>query len=275
MNQPIAIIVAPNGARLDKQTQPAVPISPQEIANEVQACTAAGAAMVHLHARDSAGLHSLEVADNQHVIEAVRQQDGEVIIQLTTEAVGRYQPEQQRHLIETLKPEAASVALRELLPDASYQDSFGQFCAWALQQRIFLQFILYSEQDIQHYLALRSDGIIPANGHHLLLVLGRSNEGLQPQSQQLEQIQPLIKQFGDIRWAVCAFGLQELPCLLAAAKLGGDVRIGFENNIYQQGGELALSNASQIVTLQDQLAKADIAVLTSCQMRELIACSWS
>ncbi|MCQ8200304.1 3-keto-5-aminohexanoate cleavage protein, partial [Vibrio parahaemolyticus] len=85
---------------------------------EALAGQTAGAAMIHLHARDANGRHSLDLDDNMAIYHAVKEAVGEtMMVQLTTEAVGLYSPPQQRALVKAVEPEAASFALRELIPD--------------------------------------------------------------------------------------------------------------------------------------------------------------
>jgi 3-keto-5-aminohexanoate cleavage enzyme len=247
------IIVAPNGARKTKADHPNLPICPEEIANEVAACVEAGAGMVHLHARTAQGKHSLDILDNATVLKTVKDKLGDkVIIQLTTEAVGMYQPSQQMALIQSLKPEAASFALSELIPDPSYEKKASLFFHWAAENKILTQYIIYSPEQLAYYLDLRERKLLPSHHHHLLLVLGRYHAKQQSEPEDLTPFLPLIKQL-DVRWAVCAFGKKELDCLLAAAELGGDVRIGFENNMHTRSGELAINNAAQVKILANDL----------------------
>ncbi|MGF1957895.1 3-keto-5-aminohexanoate cleavage protein, partial [Enterococcus casseliflavus] len=65
-------------------------------------CADAGATMAHIHARDTQGAHSLDPALNQTLYQQVMDAVGDrMVIQLTTEAVGRYSPQQQMALIRT------------------------------------------------------------------------------------------------------------------------------------------------------------------------------
>ena len=270
---PCLLIVAPNGARRGKADHPALPISPAEMADEVAACSEAGAAMVHLHARKPDGSHSLEIDDNAAMLQAVNDRIGDrMLVQLTTEAVGLYQPEQQMALIRELQPEAASFALRELIPDDSRLEAAAEFFAWVRSQGILAQYILYSADELQRYQHLINTGVLPTDGHHLLFVLGRYTQGQQSEPHQL---QPFLQQLspqlppqppstaGDNTqpwepssmppWALCAFGQQEQKCLLSAASQGGDVRVGFENNLLRPDGSQAASNAEQVARLKQAI----------------------
>ena len=266
---PCLVIVAPNGARKSKLDHPALPISAEEIAEDVAQCVAAGASMVHLHARTSSGQHSLEIEDNRAVMAAVKEKVGKkVVIQLTTEAVGIYQPEQQMNLIRALKPEAASFALSELIPDPSHEAQASEFFHWVAQEGIIAQYIVYSAEQLAYYLDLRKRDLLPANKHHLLLVLGRYHKTQESEPSDLKPFIQLIEQLDKIRWAVCAFGKKEQDCLLAAAELGGDLRIGFENNLFSNTGELAKNNAAQVEEMMARLLQIERVAISTEQLRE-------
>jgi len=246
------LIVAPNGARITKETHSQVPLCPQEMADDVQACVAAGAAMVHVHARDAMGAHSLAVDDNDTMMSAVRERIGDAaIIQLTTEAVGRYQPVEQMQLIYELVPEAASFSVRELVPNERTEEAAATFFQWCYSQNIIAQYILYSSEDLRRYFDLLARGVIPSGRHHVLLVLGRYSQHLQSMPTDLLPLLSPDLLDSSLRWAVCAFGRQEHRCLSTALSLGGDIRVGFENNIYRPDGSLAQNNAEQVRRIAD------------------------
>ncbi|MEH6651711.1 MAG: 3-keto-5-aminohexanoate cleavage protein [Motiliproteus sp.] len=274
MQAPSLIIVAPNGARRSKADHPALPISPSEMAEEVTACAAAGAAMVHLHARDSDGKHSLEIDDNAAMLQRVNDQIGDkIVVQLTTEAVGIYQPEQQMTLIKELQPEAASFALRELIPNDNWLDRGAEFFSWVRNKSILTQYILYSADDLARYFDLLDRGILPSGRHHLLFVLGRYSKGQQSMPIEVLPFLQLITQRPDpvatVPWALCAFGQLEQQCLAAACSLGGDARVGFENNLLRSDGSLAQNNAEQVAQLKQTILSMGRTLHTADSLRQL------
>ncbi|MGF1735734.1 3-keto-5-aminohexanoate cleavage protein [Photobacterium satsumensis] len=266
-----AIIVAPNGARKTKADHPALPMSQQEIIDEVIACRDAGAAMVHLHARDSAGKHSLEITENMRLYHALKEQVGDsILVQLTTEAIGQYSPEQQMALINAVKPEAASFALSELIPNDSYADNASSFFHATAEQGIIAQYILYSLKDLERYFTLLDQGLLPASNHHILLVLGRYDKHQTAIPQDLPALlqQRLFEH--NKRWAVCAFGKYEHLCLAASMIMGGDIRVGFENNHVNHQGILASSNAEQVANLAGTAKQLGLATLDTNHFRRLL-----
>ncbi|MCC4225167.1 BKACE family enzyme [Vibrio campbellii] len=248
----IAIIVAPNGARKTKQDHDQLPMTIEEMVAEAKACQTAGATMIHLHARDTQGRHSLEVDDNLEIYHAVKTVVGDsMIVQLTTEAVGMYSPQQQMALIKAVKPEAASFALRELIPDEQSEKRGFVFFDWVAAQGILSQIILYDQPDIERYFSLRDRGVLAKHNQHALLVLGRYHEAQQSSPWDLRAL--YLERFieENVRCAVCAFGTREQDCLTHAMLLGLDVRVGFENNHLSSDGQLAKNNAEQVQRIKE------------------------
>ena len=263
------IIVAPNGARRTKADHPALPMTPDELAEVALACADAGAAMIHMHARKADGSHSLEIDDNRATYDAVKAAVGDrMLVQVTTEAVGIYQPDAQMRLIRELQPEAASFGLRELIPSEEHEQRASEFFAWVCNAGIIAQYILYSAEDLNYYLDLRERGLLPANNHHLLFVLGRYTPGLRSTPEDLKPFVSNLWKLKHVRWAVCAFGEREHDCLIDAVRLGGDARVGFENNLLATNGSPAQDNASQVKHLYRSIQVERIQPLCANEVRE-------
>jgi len=245
MPKPIIIAVAPNGARKTKADHPKLPISPEELALTARACQEAGAAMIHLHVRDAQDQHSLNPGHYRPAIAKVRAEVGEeMIIQITTEAVGKYKPSEQIDCVKQLKPEAVSIAIAELIPTEGNDLEAARFFEWLHQNQIAPQYILYSEADIEHFTKLVQRGVIHSDNPSVLLVLGKYSENQQSDPKEIasliEALQP------QTHWSVCAFGQSESECMARAIDLGGHCRIGFENNLLNEHGDMAIDNANQV-----------------------------
>ena len=267
----IAIIVAPNGARKTKQDHAQLPMNTEEMVAEAKACQTVGATMIHLHARDAQGRHSLELDDNLEIYHAVKAAVGDsMIVQLTTEAVGMYSPQQQMALVKAVKPEAASFALRELIPDEQSEEQGFVFFDWVAAQGILSQIILYDQADIERYFSLRDRGVLPKHNQHALVVLGRYHEAQQSSPWDLRAL--YLERFieENVRCAVCAFGTREQDCLTHAMLLGLDVRVGFENNHLSSNGQLAKNNAEQVQRLKEICELLDVPLHDAENFRESI-----
>ena len=242
---PLVVMVAPNGARRTKADHPRLPMTAEELAEEAAACVAAGATLIHLHVRDAAGAHVLDVDLYRAATDAVRRRVGDrMVVQVTTEAVGRYRPDQQIAVVRALHPEAVSMALGELIPDDAATDEATELLAWLQRERIAPQFILYTPAEVIRFHELRRRGVIPQARPFVLFVLGRYTE---PAEVRPRDVLPYLKAHdADFPWAVCAFGRAETACVLTAAGLGGHVRVGFENNLWLPDGSRAESNADLV-----------------------------
>jgi len=249
---PVILAVAPNGARKTKADHPALPITADEIAATAAACREAGAAMIHLHVRDPDGRHSLDVETYRAATAAVRAAVGrDLVVQITSEAVGIYRPEEQMQMVRELKPEAVSLAVREIVPDEAAEPAAADFLAWVRAEGILPQYILYSDDDLRRFDDLIARGVVPGERQVVLFVLGRYTKG---QISEPRELMPfLAANSRDHLWSVCAFGPRETACAVAAAALGGHARVGFENNFHLPDGSLAADNAALVAAVAEGL----------------------
>jgi len=244
---PAIIAVAPNGARKLKPDHPAVPLSADELGVCAAQCRDAGAAMIHLHVREPAsGKHSLDAGLYREAIKAVRREAGDdLIVQATSEAAGAYDRHQQMAAMRALMPEACSLAVREILPDAESEKEGAAFLAELYKAGVMMQYILYADTDVQRFHELKARGLIPGEKHFVLFVLGRYTAG---QRSEPVDLLPFMHDWSsaDGAFAVCAFGPKESACALTALGLHGHARLGFENNTLLSDGSVAPDNAALI-----------------------------
>src|SRR5690606_4063657 len=107
---PAPIAVAPNGGRRTKADHPALPVGPDEIARTAAECADAGAAMIHVHVRDAAGRHVLDADAYRTAIAAIQAETGDrLLIQITSESLGIYDPEAQMAVVRATRPPAVSL----------------------------------------------------------------------------------------------------------------------------------------------------------------------
>lgn len=242
---PLILAVAPNGARKTGADHPALPITPAEIARCGAECLEAGAAMMHLHVRDAADGHSLDAERYKAAIAALRAEVGDrLVLQITTEAVGIYQPDEQIAAVQAVRPEAASLALREFLPEGGDERPFAAFLHWLKEHEVLPQFILYDAPDVLRFQDLQARGVIPFEPAPRLYVLGRYAKD--QRSSPSDLLEFLAVQSGDDPWSLCAFGPRETACAVTAAGLGGHARVGFENNLQLPDGSRAANNAALV-----------------------------
>lgn len=273
---PLILTAAPTGARRTQADHPALPLTPDEIGAEARRCLDAGASMVHVHVRDTTGVHTLDPVAYRAAFAAIEREvgRGQLILQATTEAVGRYQPAEQIAAVRELRPEAVSVAIAELLPagDPTAETAAAEFFAWLGRERIGVQYILYSVDDLRRFGDLRRRGLIPGERPGLLFVLGRYTVGQQSEPAGLLPFFEARPEAGtrDLPWMVCAFGKTEDACALVAAGLGGHVRVGFENNLHLADGRLAPGTHALVAQAADGASRLRRPVAGADAAREIL-----
>jgi 3-keto-5-aminohexanoate cleavage enzyme len=268
---PVAIAVAPNGGRKVKADHPAVPLTPADLAVVAAQCCDAGAAMIHAHVRDADGAHLLDAAAYREAITAIRGAVGDrLVIQITSEALGKYTPAEQRAVVRAVKPEAASLALRELVPVASEEAAFAELLGWMKREHVTPQVILYDVADAMKLADLRRRGLVPFENLPVLFVLGRYTAG---QVSKPADLLPFVAAQAPTfaHWGVCAFGAQEIACVTAAALLGGHIRVGFENNELLPDGSRAKGNHELIAAARRAIEAVGLRPASADELRAMTA----
>jgi uncharacterized protein (DUF849 family) len=242
-------MVAPNGARKTRLDHDALPVSIEDTVSEAALCHAAGASALHAHVRGSHDEHLLDAGLYRELIVELANQVPDMLIQVTSEAVGIYTPAEQVTCIQTVLPQMASMCLREISSDFTQPEYARQFFEWCDENAVHIQHIVFSAEEFQHFLDYREQGIIPADHRCVLFVLGRYNVNFQSDPADLEPF--LQYDLNGLDWFTCAFGSKEQQCVMAAIDAGGHARVGFENNLYLPNGEVAANTAALVSSLVD------------------------
>ena len=265
---PLVLAVAPNGARHSKKDHPNLPITPSELADTAMECLEAGARMIHLHVRDNNGKHSLAPEHYRTAIKAVKDAVGDnMLIQVTSESAGVYSNNQQIDLMNHLKPDFMSLALREFIKSDSSIPQLREFLHRLIGEGCLLQYILYDQSDFNLYQRLSESGDIPDINHSLLFVLGRYTKQA-PSIDIVEQYKALLS--GEAPLMVCTFGPDSHQILLKTIDLGCHVRVGFENSFTLPDGALAISNAEMVKTSAQQFTQSGRYLATIEETRRLL-----
>ncbi len=255
------IFVAPNGARRSRADHPVLPVTIAQIVETAKGCFDAGAAGIHAHVRNEEGAHVLDAGLYGELIDELALQVPEMAVQITTEAVGRYSPAEQRAVVRAAEPKMVSVALGEMFEDDNVQE-VSRFYYELRERETEVQHIVYSPEEFSKLTKLMMVGTLPGRDKSVLFVLGRY---VQDQQSNPEMLEPYLEVLGGLRLAetwnfmTCAFGQQETACLLASARAGGNCRVGFENNLLHEDGSVAEDNASRVRALVEALKGAGMA----------------
>ena len=240
------LMVAPNGARKVKKDHPAVPLTISEIVTTAKSCNKVGAGAIHLHVRDKEGQHVLDVGLYKEALNELEHQVPNMHIQVTTEAVGKYSPEDMRKLAYDVTPPGASIGTSELIPSRKPEEEDIKLYKYLTEAGTKIQHILYKPEDIDLLIELLNKAEIPINDAWCLFVIGHYSGRIS----YPENILPFIKKMKEhninLDWAICAFGKEEMDCLEKAISLGGKLRVGFENSLFMPNGEIAPDNHTKV-----------------------------
>ena len=251
----VVISAALTGALTTRDQCEAIPYTPAEIAEEAAAAREAGAAVAHIHARTDEGDPTFSTETYREVYEEVRDRT-DIIINFSTGAVDE-PVETRTDYIREVSPEVAALNMGSM-NYAKYSDRRGEF--------VFDQVFDNSFSEIQAFLSAMNDaGVKPElecfdTGHignirplvkqgklthpiQFSLIMGvlggipATVENLAHQVRQLPE---------DATWQVIGISRDQWPLVGAALSMGGNVRVGLEDNFYLPEGEMAESNADLV-----------------------------
>jgi len=245
--KPLIITAAITGAETTREMNPNLPVTPEEQAAAAVECVAAGASIIHLHARDDEGLPTQELERFREAVGAVRAACPEgTIVQISTGgAVGDPMESRVAPIVE-LKPEMASLNVASMnFGDDVFVNHPLEVRALAkkmLELDVMPEVEVYDAGHIEIARDLLKRGLIKRPVHYQF-VLGVPG-GLSGEPRNLRFMIDSMEP--DDTWAVAGIGRYELTCAEVAVEQGGFVRVGFEDNVYYEKGVLATSNAQLV-----------------------------
>lgn len=237
----IILTAAIVGAEVTREQTPHLPITADEIAAEAKRCRDAGASVLHLHVREADGRPTQSRDRFYEAIEAIRAVTDIIVQTSTGGAVGMSIDERVQPL--DCAPEMASLNCGTInFGDEIFENSLPQMRAIAERIRaagVVPELELYELGHLDNALILVHEGLLTAP-LHVQFVLGvRGALGARP-----EVLRFLVSQLpSDGTWGVAATGRHQLPMAELATELGGNVRVGLEDNLYLEKGVLAEGSA--------------------------------
>ncbi len=240
----LIITAALTGAEVTKDEQSNLPVTPDEIANAAYECYQAGASIIHVHARDEEGNPTQDIKIYREIKEKIEAKC-DVIVQPSTGGATWHTPEERLQPVE-LRPEMATLSCGTCnFGPGVFMNSQEYIEKFALRMKeldVKPEIEVFERGMINNALRLVKKGILQSP-LHFDFVLGVP--GACPGT--VEDLMYMIKSIpGDSTWTVAGIGKSELPLAVMAIVLGGNVRVGFEDNIYYDKGVLAKSNAQLV-----------------------------
>jgi 3-keto-5-aminohexanoate cleavage enzyme len=261
LEDPVVITCSISGAVANREQCPAIPYTPAEYAAEARRAVDEGASMIHIHARDPrTGAPSYETEDFRAITEAILAEVGDVVINYSTGAIG-------------VPVESRLAYLRELRPDVAALNMGSMNYAKFSPRRNAFVFDMVFENSFETILAfvreMRTLGIRPEHecfdsGHVAsldpLIAMGLLGDPLQISCVMgvVGGIRPIARNVahmadqipggpdGPHNWGVIGVSREQWRLVAAALTLGGNVRVGLEDNFYLPDGEMARSNGDLV-----------------------------
>ncbi len=237
------ITVATTGAWVTKDLTPHVPITPEEIADEVLKCREAGAAIAHIHVRDDDGKPSMDFDKFEKTVRLIRERC-DIVLNLTSSGgIGLSDDDRIKPFAE-LRPEMASYDAGTMNwgHSAIFENSpkFLEKLGKAMQEcQVKPELEIFDAGMVYNTLYYLEKGVLQSPPHYQF-VLGVPG-GMAATVENLVFLKNLIPE--NATWSAFAIGKMHLPILYATLALGGHLRVGMEDNIYYSKGVLAKSNA--------------------------------
>ena len=263
---PMIICTACNGGIQGREANDAIPETPEEIAESVGAAYDAGAAMVHVHARDPKDLTKCATESETwaEVLKQIRARAPNIIINATTGG-GPGMTMEERLSSLAAQPEIASLNLApdmskfhlkerpSSLPnprpamdiDECIPFTYGQITQFATEMKrrgIKPELEYYHPGCAWVVRDLIENDLLP-KPYWIQTVMGYQTSSYPT----IENVLQILKEFPeDTMWLCSALGPFQLPLTTLATLMGGHVRVGLEDNVYYARGQKAKSNAELV-----------------------------
>lgn len=299
MARKVIITCAVTGSIHTPSMSPYLPVTPDQIAHEAIAAARAGAAVLHLHARQpDDGRPAFEPQVYRQFLPRIHEAT-DAVLNITTGGSITMTLDQRLAAAEDLSAEMASCnvgsmnfAIFPVLEKLkTFQHAWERDFIEGTRSTIFRNTFADIEQvlerlgeghgtrfefecyDVGHLYSLKhfvDRGLVkgPLFLQFVLGVLG----GIGPDPENLVHMKRIAdKLFGDAyQWSVLGAGRHQVPLVTQAALMGGHVRVGLEDSLTLGPGRLATSNAEQVQLIRDVLERLGFEIATPAEARALL-----
>ena len=266
MNNEVIVTCAVTGAGDTLGKHPEVPVTPEQISNAAIAAAKAGASVAHIHVRDpETGLGSRDVNLFKEVVERIRDSETDVVINLTAGMGGDWVPSKENPSMpgpgtDMIGPEERLAHVKEIYPEICSLDcgtmNFGNGNEIYISPPGYLREMasMIQEWGVKPELEVFELGQIRFAKQ--MIKEGLINEppmfqiclGIPWGAEQTVDSMKVMKDElpTNASWASFGIGRMQMPMAAAAVAMGGNVRVGLEDNLYLEKGVLASND--QLVT---------------------------
>jgi uncharacterized protein (DUF849 family) len=281
---PAIVVCSISGAVASREQCPAIPYTPEEYAAEAKRAVDEGATMIHIHARTPEGVPSFEVEDFRAITDAINGAVDDVIINYSTGAIG-VPIEKRIEYLRELRPDVAALNMSSM-NYAKYSERRKEFVFKAVFENSFDTIIEFL--NVMNELGIRPEHECFDSGHVAnldpLIDMGLLSEplqidcvmgvtgGIRPTPRNLAHMADQVPggPEGRNNWGVIGISRDQWRLVATSAALGGNVRVGLEDNFYLPDGEMAGSNGDLIARARRIVEDVGRRVATVAEARELL-----
>ncbi len=263
----VIITVAPTGNFHGKEANPALPFGPQEIAKAAYDCWNEGASIVHIHGRKENGLPTNDPVFFQEVDRQIREHKSNIIIQHSMAPANPFLLGLEGEVADIddgvrtslTQPPPEMVSL-ELSPSNMIQGDKIVYTLWnrlwaekvardLLKRGIKPEVELYNNSDMDDLEYLIDRGVL-SKPYYMTFVLGMHRVNNQASRYSPKHLMHLVDLLpAGSMFSTMGIGRIEFEATTLSLLLGGNARVGFEDNIYVEKGKLAESNAELVAKI--------------------------
>ncbi len=265
----LIITVAVCGAEVTRKDTPYIPITPEEIAQQTYDAYMAGASIVHLHVRDENGNPTQNAEIFKKVVNLIREKCEDIIVQVSTGGAVWMTPEERLQSLEadpdmaTLTTGTVNFGNDVFMNSMPMVESFAK----AMKEKgIMPEFECFDLGHINNAIQLVKKGLVESH-LHFDFVMGVPG-GIAANARNLVTMVDSLPK--DATWTVAGIGRHQFQMAAMAIAMGGNVRVGLEDNIYIEKGVLARSNAElveKVVRIAKELGRK---IATPQRAREIL-----
>lgn len=255
-DDPVVITCALTGGIHGKEANPSLPEQPDEIVEQGVAAWRAGAAILHVHARNPDGSNTMDPAIYAELHERLCEET-DAIVQLTTGGSPRLSVQERLNTV-FLAPEMCSLNMGllnffirgEQVFFANHRDDILRFAREIAARDIRPEMEVYSAVMLEEVDFLLRQGILEPP-YVVNLVLHTPTQGGQRGTvpnlvDMVARVRELPVPEEDLQVNVSSMGATQLPITTVAMAMGCQVRVGMEDNVFYRRGELLRDNAQLV-----------------------------
>lgn len=276
----LILSAALTGAATNRSHCPAIPYTPKELGEEAKRAVDAGASIVHIHARENDGTPSWRTEVFEEIKAEVRKHSPDVIINFSTGAIGLSIEERIKHLPVT-KPDMAAFNMgsmnyaiyskkqKQFYWNGVFENSFDMMIKTVKmmnEHNICPEMECFDTGHIHNAVPLREMGLIPDNACYSLVmgVLGGIPASVENLLHQIKQVPE-----GSL-WQVIAISRKQWQLAATACTMGGNFRVGLEDNFYLPNGDMAKSNGDCVESGVKLARMLDREIASIAETREML-----